>query len=224
MIKGLVFDFDGLIYDTETCDYEALQWLYGQYHQELSLEIWGQCIGTAHEFDPVVHLFELVKSDSTLDELYEARWQRFEELLAEQGPMPGVVQYIEQAEELDLRIGLASSSPQSWVERYLRRINLLESFETICTADDVEDVKPDPALYTLAVNQLGIRPNEAIAFEDSPNGALGAKRAGLYCVVIPNRVTQNLSFGDYDLRLDSLEDMELHELIRKITHSSGERV
>lgn len=224
MIKGLVFDFDGLIYDTETCDYEALQWLYGQYGQELSLEIWGQCIGTAHEFDPVVHLFELAKPDSTLEELYEARWQRFEELLAEQGPMPGVVRYLERAKDLDLRIGLASSSPRSWVEGYLRRIDLLESFETICTADDVEHVKPDPALYTLAVGKLGIRPHEAVAFEDSPNGALGAKRAGLYCVVIPNRITRNLSFGDYDLRLDSMEDMELHELIEKITHRSGERV
>jgi HAD superfamily hydrolase (TIGR01509 family) len=223
LIKGLVFDFDGLIYDTETCDYAALQWLYGKYGQELSIETWGQCIGTNHEFDPIVHLHELVKPDKTVDELSDARWQYFEELLSEQGPIPGVVSYLERARALDLRIGLASSSPRDWVERYLRRIHLLEFFEIICTADDVERVKPDPALYKLAVHGLGINPNEAVAFEDSPNGALGAKRAGLYCVVIPNGVTRNLSFGDYDLRLDSMEDMELDELILTIMRLGGER-
>ena len=74
----------------------ALQWLYGQYGQELSLEIWGQCIGTAHEFDPVVHLFELAKPDSTLEELYEARWQRFESFWPSRA-LCRVVRYLERA-------------------------------------------------------------------------------------------------------------------------------
>ena len=77
----------------------------------------------------------------------------------------------------------------------------------------MEVVKPDPALYEVAVQRLGIEPAEAVAFEDSPNGALAAKRAGLSCVVIPNSVTEGLSFGDFDLKLSSMADLPLKELM-----------
>lgn len=213
MIKGLVFDFDGLILDTETVQFEALQWLYSQYGQSLSLDIWGECIGTDHEFDPIKHLREITGSETSEEELRETYLSRFQERIAEEGPLPGVGDYLREAKQMGLGLAVASSSPSNWVHGFLVDKGLIEWFDVICTADDVENVKPDPALYRLAVQRLEIAPNEAVAFEDSPNGALAAVRAGLYCVVIPNSVTANLNFGEYDLKLTSLADLPLKQLL-----------
>lgn len=216
LIKGLVFDFDGLILDTETVTYQSLQWLYSQYGQSLSLEIWGECIGTDHDFDPVVYLKEIAELETSEEELRRAYLERFHELIAQEGPLPGVVDYLKGAKAMGLGLAVASSSPSDWVHGFLKEKGLLEWFDAICTADDVEIVKPDPALYRLAVQRLGIAPHEAVAFEDSPNGALAAVRAGLYCVVIPNSVTQNLAFGEYDLKLTAMSDLPLEQLIETV--------
>jgi HAD superfamily hydrolase (TIGR01509 family) len=120
---------------------------------------------------------------------------------------------LQSAQALDLRIGLASSSTFAWVAGYLEIHNLTHYFETKRTRDDVVKVKPNPELYLKALTDLGVLPIEAIAFEDSPNGSLAAKRAGMYCVIIPNTITGGLVFGETDLRIDSMEQMSLPEVI-----------
>jgi beta-phosphoglucomutase-like phosphatase (HAD superfamily) len=89
----------------------------------------------------------------------------------------------------------------------------MQYFETIRTADDVEKVKPDPALYLKALADLQVHPSKAIAFEDSPNGALAAQRAGMHCVIVPNSITRELPFGAVDLRIDSMEQMRLSQIL-----------
>jgi beta-phosphoglucomutase-like phosphatase (HAD superfamily) len=76
----------------------------------------------------------------------------------------------------------------------------------------VSAVKPDPALYLLALERLGVRADEAIAFEDSPNGILAAKRAGMFCVAIPNPLTKDLPLELADRRLRSLEEFDLDDV------------
>jgi HAD superfamily hydrolase (TIGR01509 family) len=124
-----------------------------------------------------------------------------------------VIAYLEAAKEMGLKIGLASSSTRSWVTGHLERIGLLHYFETVKTSDDVEQVKPNPALYLEAAKALGVKPEEAVAFEDSLNGAKAAKAAGMYCVVIPNPVTKHMNFEETDLVLESLAEKELHQLL-----------
>jgi beta-phosphoglucomutase-like phosphatase (HAD superfamily) len=92
----------------------------------------------------------------------------------------------------------------------------LHYFETIRTKDDVPQVKPNPELYQKALADLGVLPSESIAFEDSPNGALAAKRAGMYCVIVPNSVTESLVFGDTDLRIESMLQLSLSEIIARL--------
>jgi beta-phosphoglucomutase-like phosphatase (HAD superfamily) len=115
-----------------------------------------------------------------------------------------------------LKIGLASSSPCEWVEGHLERLGLRPYFESIIASDDVVLTKPDPALYTSACAALGVEPGRAVALEDSPNGALAAKRAGLHCVAVPNELTKFLPFPAVDLRLDSLAEMSLDDLLAKL--------
>lgn len=224
MIKGLVFDFDGLILDTESAEYKALQWIYGQYGQALSMEIWGARIGTQHEFDPIEHLKEIANLQIPAHELRRVYRAQFCRLIRDEGPMPGVVDYLEAGKRLGLRLAVASSSPLGWVEGFLEDLGLTNYFDALCTADDVDVVKPDPALYNIALQRLGITASEAVAFEDSPNGALAAKRAGLYCVIIPNSVTKGLEFGDYDLKLNSMADLPLERLLEALLRRRSELI
>ncbi|MGC4378071.1 HAD family hydrolase [Fictibacillus sp. Mic-4] len=217
MIKALVFDFDGLIVDTETKIFQAIEEIFEQHNCKLPLELWQTCIGTKDSFDPFDYLEGQIMRSVDRDDLRIKHRTRALELLENEQPLPGVEDYLKAAKELGLKIALASSSTRKWVTEHLTKLNLISYFECIKTADDVENVKPDPALYLEAVKCLGVKPEEAIAFEDSANGSLAAKRAGLYCVVIPNEITKGLAFGDVDHQMESMAEMQLNELIEKFS-------
>lgn len=217
MIKAVVFDFDGLIFDTETHEYRVLQEIYREHGAELPLEVWGRCVGTrADYFDAYAYLEERTGKPVDREAVAKRRREMLEARIENEKALPGVEECLEAAGRLGLKIGLASSSRREWVTRWLKKLNLFGRFECIRTAEDVERVKPDPALYLKALECLGVRPHQAVAFEDSPNGALAAKRAGLNCVIVPNYVTKGLAFGEYDLRLNSLTDLPLEKLIEKL--------
>lgn len=214
MIRAVVFDFDGTILDTETPAYLALKEIYQEYGVELPRDEWCKGIGTrGGDFDPLGYLETCV--GRPLDkEAIRQRWRaRHQQMVEQERPLPGVERFLREAKEKGLKVGLASSSDREVLLHRLTVSGLLSYFDCVCTADDVEHVKPDPALYLLAVSRLGVRPEEAVAVEDSPNGALAAKRAGLRCVVVPNPMTAGLAFGEYDLRLDSLEELTVDSLL-----------
>jgi len=212
--SALIFDFDGLILDTEEPAYQAWQEIYQEYGCVIPLSTWVAVIGTSdHSFDPISDLSE--KSGKTLDRvLVTARHRAREvELIQSQAILPGVMDYLVDARRLGLKIGLASSSSCRWVTGHLERLGLLSYFDCICASDDVDRTKPDPALYLAALAGLNVLADEAIAFEDSLNGVLAAKRAGLFCVVVPNSMTRHLPLDEADLRLISLADLQLKDLV-----------
>jgi beta-phosphoglucomutase-like phosphatase (HAD superfamily) len=127
---------------------------------------------------------------------------------------------LDDAKAMGLKIGLASSSVRQWIVDNLTRLQITEYFDCVRTADDVPHSKPDPALYLETMACLGVNADQGIAFEDSPNGVIAARRAGLYTVVVPNDLTRRLSLQSASLRLDSLKDLKLHELIKKVESNS----
>jgi HAD superfamily hydrolase (TIGR01509 family) len=141
------------------------------------------------------------------------RLERELELIATQPILPGVLEYIQGATELGLKLGVASSSPCKWVLGHLEQRGIRHHFECVLAADDVSITKPDPSLYASALHCLDVSPHQAIAFEDSPNGVLSAKRAGLYCVAVPNPLTRQLQIDAADLQLVSLEELPLRALL-----------
>lgn len=145
--------------------------------------------------------------------------KHFHTKLIKEGPRPGVEKYLQTAKELNLKIGLASSSSFKWVSNHLKNLNLLEYFQCIKTADDVELVKPDPSLYLKAANCLGLEVNECLVFEDSANGALAAKSAGMGCVIVPNEVTKAMEFCEVEYKINSMADMPLKELLEIVIHA-----
>jgi HAD superfamily hydrolase (TIGR01509 family) len=213
MIKAIIFDFDGLILDTETHEYEVLNEIFKEHQCELPLDLWGKLIGTITTFNPYTYLEEQTKTTLDHNELVKQQKERFSQRIIQENARPGVTDYLDAAKTLGLKIGLASSSNYEWVSSHLKRLDLLDRFECIRTSDHVEHVKPDPSLYLEAAKCLGVKPEECIAFEDSANGALAAKRAGMKCVTVPNTVTKGLDFCEVDHSLESMAQMELKELI-----------
>jgi HAD superfamily hydrolase (TIGR01509 family) len=217
LIEAVVFDFDGLVFDSETHEYETVLELFAEHGAELPLEVWGRCVGREPGFfDPYAYLAERTGAAVDREALEARRRGAFHARVAASGPIPGVEEALRAAKALGLRIGLASSSSREWVEPQLKRLGLWHYFECVRTREDVERAKPDPELYRSVLRCLGVEPRRAVAFEDSPNGALAAVRAGMYCVVVPNPVTATLAFGEHHLRLESLMQAELADLLARI--------
>jgi HAD superfamily hydrolase (TIGR01509 family) len=215
-IKALVFDFDGLIVDTEVPIFRAWQRIYREHGQDLPLEQWLTIIGTASgPFDPVIDLAK--KTGAKLDgqELKALEVLYYQEATALQQLLPGVIDYLVAARQLGLKTAVASSSTRKWVMDHLNRFGIGGRFDAIICREDVKRTKPDPDLYLTALQRLGVQPEEAIAFEDSSNGIHAAKAAGLYCVVVPNPLTVDLDLTEADLRLLTLEAMPLRDVIKE---------
>jgi HAD superfamily hydrolase (TIGR01509 family) len=216
LIRAIVFDFDGLILDTEEPVYRSWVEVYREHGEELPFDRWVEIVGsTTIGFHPQHHLEERLGRSLT-QEVLDRRMGRRTELILAQSLLPGVVQHIESAKAMGLKLGVASSSTRDWVRGHLDRLGILDSFDCIRCRDDVANAKPAPDLYLAAIDCLGVLASEAIAFEDSPNGVLAAKRAGLRCVAIPNSITAHLDLGQADLVLGSLAGVTLADLLSKL--------
>ncbi|TAK29737.1 MAG: HAD family hydrolase [Chloroflexota bacterium] len=218
MPQGIIFDFDGLIVDTELPEYQSWQEIYQSYGCSLPISEWVALIGAGYvsgQFDPYAFLEKQLGQPVDREAIREKRRQRSAELQSSQPILPGVEACISDAKRLGVRLGIASSSPHHWVDGHLARLRLGHHFECIKCADDVAKTKPDPELYLSALDALQLAPAQAIALEDSPNGILAAKRAGIFCVAVPNPMTSQLSFDQADLVLSSLAELSVEELLAK---------
>ena len=217
LIRALVFDFDGLILDTEEPVYRSWLEVYQAHGEELPFERWIQIVGsTTAGFHPQHHLEERLGRPLP-KEVLDRRVGRRTEMILAQEALPGVARHLGEAVAMGLKLGVASSSTNDWVRGHLARLGILESFDCIRCRDDVTNAKPEPDLYISVLECLGVRASEAIAIEDSPNGVLAAKRAGLRCVAIPNSITAGLDLGQADLILGSLAELTLAELLSKLS-------
>ena len=217
-IRGLLFDFDGLLVDTEGPSRLVWEELYRDHGHELPHDRWATLIGTLDEpFDPIVHLEELVGTALDRDLIEMRRRARESELIELEDLRPGVEDYLAEAERRGLRTGIVSSASRGWVERNLRRLGRLDGWDAIVTADgNASRAKPRPDLYLDALERLGFRADEAIAFEDSPNGVTAAKAAAIFCVAIPNPITATLALDHADLVIDSLAELALSDLLERL--------
>jgi HAD superfamily hydrolase (TIGR01509 family) len=220
MIRGVIFDFDGLILETEGPIYQSWSELFQEHGSDLPFDVWASIIGTSslEHFDPFGLLEETLGRELDRESLAPRRHAREMALCHAQPILPGVVNQLERAEELSLKLGIASSSDREWVSGHLSRLGLIHFFEAIHTSDDVEQTKPDPALYNLALRSLDLAPDEAIVFEDSPNGVTAAKRAGIFVIAVPNDLTRQLPLDHADLKLNSLAELTLDEIISRVNH------
>ncbi len=217
-IKGLIFDFDGTILDTEYPEFMVWQEIFKSFNADLHLKEWAKTLGTTYtEFDPIQHLEQRAGRSINADEIFNHRNDKVLQIILQQPLLPGVMNYLTEAQKRGLKVGIASSSGGQWVQGHLGRLGLTAFFDAIVTANDVQRVKPEPDLFLLVLNKMGLSPDEAIVLEDSPNGIKAAHQAGLRCVAIPNEISRHLDLSQADMIINSLEEISLEQLISKFS-------
>lgn len=220
LIRAIVFDFDGLILDTEEPIYRSWLEVYQAHGEELPFERWVQTVGSTNTaFHPQYHLEERLGRPLP-KEVLDRRMNRRTELVLANAVLPGVVDHLDAARERGIKLGVASSSSAEWVRGHLARLGILDRFECLRCRDDVAEAKPAPDLYLAVLDCLGVGAADSVAIEDSPNGIAAAKAAGMRCVAIPNSITERLDLGGADLTLTSLADLTLTELLERLSLSA----
>jgi HAD superfamily hydrolase (TIGR01509 family) len=217
---ALILDFDGLILDTESPIFEEWRATFRARGHDLGLDVWQHALGTFGTYDPCAHLSKLTGEDfdhETLRQEVRARnMVRCEALPL----LPGVAERVQEARASGLKTAVASSSTSAWVEGWLERHGIRPLFDTVCSRDHVERVKPAPDLFLLAASRLGVAPERCVVFEDSPNGIRAARAAGMRCVAIPNAVTRALPMEGADLVLTSLGERPLAGILGGLDRTS----
>jgi HAD superfamily hydrolase (TIGR01509 family) len=215
MLKALIFDFDGVILDTETPEVLVWQSIYKEHGFELPVDEWQKTIGGygISDFDAAEHLSHLSMGRLDPASLRVGYRKEADEIIHASPVMPGVVSMIEQAKDRGLQVAIGSSSPHSWVDTHTRRLGIFDYFDHIICQDDVPHgrTKPNPDIFLKALDQLNVKKGAAVIFEDSPNGVLAARRAGIFVVGVPNPLTARLGVTG-DITVPSLADLSLHEL------------
>jgi HAD superfamily hydrolase (TIGR01509 family) len=217
VIEALLFDFDGLLVDSESVAFQTWQEAYREHGAELAVERWAAAIGTIGGFDPLEHLEESLGRAIDREAVERAQREREHALAVVQPFRPGVVEYLAEARARGIRVAIVSSSSNAWIAGHLERLDTADGWACIvCANGDAARAKPRPTLYLEALDNLGVAPEAAIAFEDSPNGVAAARAAGIFCVAVPNSVTAQLDLSAADLLVESLEAISLRELLRVV--------
>jgi HAD superfamily hydrolase (TIGR01509 family) len=218
-VRAFLFDFDGLILDTEFASRAGWELLYREHGHELPADLWAGLVGTRGDWDPMAHLEELVGEPLERAALDERRYAHEIALIEAEELRPGIAEYLAAARRLGLKRAIVSSSTKRWVDMHLERLEEAVGWDAICTAEsDASRAKPSPTLYLEALELLEVAAAEAVAFEDSPNGVRAAKAAGVFCVAVPNDVTRDLGLEEAgaDLVLDSLAELPPEALLSRL--------
>lgn len=212
-IKGLIFDFDGLILDTETGEVHVWEDVFQQFGKTFPVDGYMQHIGHATD-NQFVQGF--MKDAGMSADQIQLALKKYNELVKTssyfQTPREGVHQFIQSGKDDHLRLAVASNSYKEWVLSHLQLMGLDHYFEPICTRDEVSNSKPHPELYNRVLEQWKLLPQEVIAFEDSPNGVSAVKNAGIFCVAVPNPITAQMVFDHPDLMFTSFTEIDLQKV------------
>ncbi|MCZ2127983.1 MAG: HAD family phosphatase [Anaerolineales bacterium] len=215
MLKALIFDFDGLILDTETPEFLVWQGMYRELGLELPMDEWRRVVGGygVARFDPAEDLVRLSHGRLDYESLRE-RYRAESSAIIQSAPMlPGVTNWLDEAQTRGLRLAIGSSSSHDWVDGNTQRLGIYDRFDFIVCNDDVApgQTKPHPDIYLKALELLQVKSSEAVVFEDSLNGVAAARAAGIFAVAVPNPLTAQMGVSG-DLTLSSLADLTLPEL------------
>lgn len=206
--KGIIFDFDGVLVDTEWAIYQSWVHLYAREGQEISIATYAPCLGAGYShWDPAAHLEKLTGKHYDWDAETPARQAMLEADLERMGLMDGALELLDWCREQGIGLTVASSSSRRWVQGWLEKLGIYSRFDGVFTRTDGYPVKPNPALFDVARACLGLQPAECLIIEDSENGTIAAQNAGIPCVAIPNRMTSASDFSRAAYHCDSLRSL-----------------
>jgi HAD superfamily hydrolase (TIGR01509 family) len=218
-LAALLFDFDGLILDTESSEFHSVGLIFSEHGVVLDREEWQRIIGTADH----PHWTELLERAlgrplEDRDTVIVRHREHHRVSVAAETVRPGVVELLDAAAAEGVPVAVVSSSPRSWVAGHLDRLALTSRFADVVTRDDLGGdrtrTKPAPDLFVLAASRLGVAARDCVVLEDSPNGVAAAVAAGMTVVAVPGPMTVGLDFGAAHRSVPSLDDVDLTTLRR----------
>jgi mannitol-1-/sugar-/sorbitol-6-/2-deoxyglucose-6-phosphatase len=211
MIKAIIFDFDGIIIDSEPLWMEAEIGVFKSVGVYLDHELCRQTTGL-NTRDSIQYWFDIHRwTSKTVDQLYGEIMESMHDLIMKRVELKeGFMDVLKMFTGKGLPLAVASASPFILIEAALKRFKLADYFSIINTGDNEDVGKPHPALYLGAARRLGIEPVHCLAFEDSFNGAISAKAARMKLVAVPdNKDFAGTRFDFADLKIASLADFSL---------------
>lgn len=187
-IRGVLFDMDGLVLDSEKLYsrfWREACGFYGftmSYEQSLKMRALNRNAGAA-----MLHSFFGDEADYV--QIRTKRIQLMDAFIEENGVelKPGIFELLAFLKERNIATAIASSSPLPRIRSHLSRHGLDVQFDALCSGHQVPNGKPAPDIYLHAAEQLGLKPEECMALEDAPSGILSAYRAGCLCVMVPDQ-------------------------------------
>ena len=209
--QGIIFDMDGVLVDSEPLFLRAINRLITNEGVDPISEEENETylLGTTVEltWERLREMRHLAAPSETYIERYDKLVRQV--LIEELTPQPGVNRILDECVRRRLPRAVASSSLRSWVHLKLQAIKLGDAFDVVLGGDDVRQGKPNPEIYRLAAQCLGLPPQSCIAIEDSPVGIAAAVGSGAYTVAVRTYFTRNLDISQAHLVLDSLEEFDL---------------
>jgi HAD superfamily hydrolase (TIGR01509 family) len=223
-LAAVIFDFDGVVLDSETPEYESHRRLYERCGVELTVGEWCGAIGLWTE-GHADRRFETLRARSTLAPpraAYHAERRRIFDELVPREPMPGIRELLTALETADIPAAIASTAPGRWVVTAAGRIGVDEMFRAIVTGEEVARGKPAPDVYLEAARRLGVAPSFVVAIEDSGPGITAARAAGMTTVAIPHWLTATHDLSGADLRVSHAGELTVDRL-RQLLDSAARR-
>ena len=204
--KAVLFDFDGVILDSEWPIYQTWLRLFQREGQELPPGIYVKCIGSDFDtWSPEKYLEELTNKSFDWETENAARQVEIMRDLEDAKPLPGATELVQFLG--DKLTAVVSSSSHRWVDDWVEKLGLMPYFDTMVCRGDAPRIKPAPDLYLEAAKRLDTAPSDCLVIEDSLNGMLAAHKAGMPVIAVPNQLTSVLDFSAAQWQLSSLEDV-----------------
>lgn len=208
VISAVLFDFDGVLVDTEWAIYQAWLRTFQNHGHDLPLDVYTRCIGSDFAtWSPKTHLEDLTGLGFDWHDLDARRQEKILDDLSQEGTMQGVIPLLEQLAQSGIRRAVVSSSSHHWVDGWLEKLDFAYHFETVVCRGDAARIKPAPDLYQEAARRLNLTHRDCLVIEDSLNGVKSAKAAGMPVWIVPNRVTSGLDFSEADRVFSSLTEI-----------------
>jgi HAD superfamily hydrolase (TIGR01509 family) len=219
-LAAVIFDFDGVVLDSETPEYESHRRIYERCGVPLTVDEWCGAIGLwteGHDDQRFVRLCEQTTSAPAREAYHAERGRIFASLVPSE-PMRGVRELLLALHDANVPAAIASTAPSRWVVPSAERIGIRSLFRAVVTGDEVARRKPAPDVYLEAARRLGVDPARSIAIEDSGPGIAAAHAAGMKTVAIPHWLTQGHDLRLADLRVGHAGELTLARLAALVDH------
>ena len=216
-MKAVVFDMDGVLFDTERLCMDSWNHVMKKRGMEKVDDVFEQCIGL-NDTDTKALVLQRYGQDFPYEEFKKQASEWFWDTIHKKGlPLKtGVKKILPYLQQAGYEIGLASSSKYESVINHLKRAEIIDYFSVIVTGDMIEHSKPKPDIYLLACRKLGVEPGEAYAVEDSPNGIRSAHAAGMKPIMVPDLVQP-------DAEMERLSFLIFEDLIQVMKYFNGKQ-